>query len=314
MKWSNLLPLLPTWPRPPLAACSRIFFLKFQTPVTLCSGELWSILVVRLAHSADLRSRLRHVSSAPQTILPRLLGLLLLSTRCLLSTCYSLPLSRRRIHFFMRWTRTHSLPAKASTFLPARVSLAKPRTDKRRSTRDSETQEICLGLTACVSLELHEMQPKLCWCLGQLLWCCDVVRAERCRWHLPPPAAAEDLCESSLILQYLFICSSHDHEWLSPRPSGHHVVWVASQDGFHWTSGADSICPERARSAGSRIALAPLQFRKMGCQNERKKLAQIRYQVTCYGIKLESGDLPRFFMIDEIDHARLEKKKVGRRQ
>ena len=42
--------------------------------------------------------------------------------------------------------------------------------------------------------------------------------------------------------------------------------------------------------------------------NERKKLAQIRYQVTCYGIKLESGDLPRFFMIDEIDHARLEKK------
>ena len=73
--------------------------------------------------------------------------------------------------------------------------------------------------------------------------------------------------------------------------------------------GADSICPERARSAGSRTALAPLQFRKMGCQNERKKLAQIRYQVTCYGIKLESGDLPRFFMIDEIDHARLEKKK-----
>ena len=79
-----------------------------------------------------------------------------------------------------------------------------------------------------------------------------------------------------------------------------------------WASpGADSICPERARSAGSRTALAPLQFRKMGCQcqNERKKLAQIRYQVTCCGIKLESGDLPRFFMIDEIDHARLEKKK-----
>ena len=36
------------------------------------------------------------------------------------------------------------------------------------------------------------------------------------------------------------------------------------------TSGADSICPKRARSAGSRTALAPLQFRKMGCQNERK--------------------------------------------
>ena len=42
-----------------------IFFTEVQTPVTLCSGELWSILVVRLAHSADLRSRLRHVSSAP---------------------------------------------------------------------------------------------------------------------------------------------------------------------------------------------------------------------------------------------------------
>ena len=41
------------------------FFTQVQTPVTLCSGELWSILVVRLAHSADLRSRLRHVSSAP---------------------------------------------------------------------------------------------------------------------------------------------------------------------------------------------------------------------------------------------------------
>ena len=41
------------------------FFTQVPTPVTLCSGELWSILVVRLAHSADLRSRLRHVSSAP---------------------------------------------------------------------------------------------------------------------------------------------------------------------------------------------------------------------------------------------------------
>ena len=41
------------------------FFTQVQTPVTLCSGELWSILVVRLAHSGDLRSRLRHVSSAP---------------------------------------------------------------------------------------------------------------------------------------------------------------------------------------------------------------------------------------------------------
>ena len=41
------------------------FFNQVQTPVTLCSGELWSILVVRLAHSANLRSRLHHVSSAP---------------------------------------------------------------------------------------------------------------------------------------------------------------------------------------------------------------------------------------------------------
>ena len=43
------------------------FFTQVQTPVTLCSGELWSILVVRLAHSADLRSRLRQVSSAPSS-------------------------------------------------------------------------------------------------------------------------------------------------------------------------------------------------------------------------------------------------------
>ena len=50
-----------------LAGHFFFFFTQVQTPVTLCSGELWSILVVRLAcaHSADLRSRLRHVSSAP---------------------------------------------------------------------------------------------------------------------------------------------------------------------------------------------------------------------------------------------------------
>ena len=41
------------------------FFTQVQTPVPLCSGEWWSLLVVRLAHSADLRSCLRHVSSAP---------------------------------------------------------------------------------------------------------------------------------------------------------------------------------------------------------------------------------------------------------
>ena len=48
----------------------------------------------------------------------------------------------------------------------------------------------------------------------------------------------------------------------------------------------------------------------MRCQNERKKLARIIYQATCYGIKLESGDLPRFFMIDEMDH--VSKIKVVR--
>ena len=44
------------------------FFTQVQTPATLFSGEvceLWSIVVVRLAHSADLRSRLHDVSSAP---------------------------------------------------------------------------------------------------------------------------------------------------------------------------------------------------------------------------------------------------------
>ena len=40
-----------------------IFFTRVQTPVTL-NGELWSILVVRLAHSANLRSRFGHVSAA----------------------------------------------------------------------------------------------------------------------------------------------------------------------------------------------------------------------------------------------------------
>ena len=52
-----------------VGSCARpgkiFFFTQVQTPVTLCSGEWWSILVVRLANSADLRSRLRHVSSAP---------------------------------------------------------------------------------------------------------------------------------------------------------------------------------------------------------------------------------------------------------
>ena len=45
----------------------EIFFNQIQTPVTRCSSELWSmesILVVRLAHSADPRSQMRHVSSA----------------------------------------------------------------------------------------------------------------------------------------------------------------------------------------------------------------------------------------------------------
>ena len=89
----------------------------------------------------------------------------------------------------------------------------------------------------------------------------------------------------------------------SPASSERFFLEVTSSS----NPGADSICPERARSAGSRTALAPLQFRKMRCQNERKKLARIRYQATCHGIKLESGDLQRFFMIDEIDH--VSKKK-----
>ena len=55
---------------PPIKNCylhSGICFLKFQIPVTNCSGELWSILVSRLvlAHSANLRSRLLHKSSVP---------------------------------------------------------------------------------------------------------------------------------------------------------------------------------------------------------------------------------------------------------
>ena len=39
-----------------------IFSLKFQTPVTLCSGEVWSILVVRLAHPRLCRPE---VSASP---------------------------------------------------------------------------------------------------------------------------------------------------------------------------------------------------------------------------------------------------------
>ena len=45
-----------------------LFFTQVQTPVTLCGGRWWSILVVRLAHSADLRSQLRHVSSAGRPV------------------------------------------------------------------------------------------------------------------------------------------------------------------------------------------------------------------------------------------------------
>ena len=85
------------------------------------------------------------------------------------------------------------------------------------------------------------------------------------------------------------------------------IQHVQIEAGFNSNPGGGFDLPERARSAGSRTALAPLQFRKMRCQNERKKLARIRYQATCHGIKLESGDLQRFFMIDEIDH--VSKKK-----
>ena len=41
--------------------------------------------------------------------------------------------------------------------------------------------------------------------------------------------------------------------------------------------------------------------------NEKSWLGSDNYQATCHGIKLESGDLQRFFMIDEIDH--VSKKK-----
>ena len=37
---------------------ATFFFTQVQTPVTLWGGELWSILVVRIAHSAYLRSAL----------------------------------------------------------------------------------------------------------------------------------------------------------------------------------------------------------------------------------------------------------------
>ena len=45
-------------------------------------------------------------------------------------------------------------------------------------------------------------------------------------------------------------------------------------------------------------------------ERERKKLAQVRYQADCSGIKLESRDLSRSFMFVEIDHRLtvLEKK------
>ena len=48
-------------------------FLNFYScsGLTLCNGELWSILVVRLAHSADLRSWLRHVSGEPSVAYSR---------------------------------------------------------------------------------------------------------------------------------------------------------------------------------------------------------------------------------------------------
>ena len=59
---SNTVQITVQWP---VLFFIHFFFTQVQTPVTLSSGELWSILVVRLAHSADLKSRLRHVSGAP---------------------------------------------------------------------------------------------------------------------------------------------------------------------------------------------------------------------------------------------------------
>ena len=58
-------------------------------------------------------------------------------------------------------------------------------------------------------------------------------------------------------------------------------------------------------SAGSRTTLTPLQFfsrNALRIESEKSWLGSDNKQ-PCFGIKLESGDLPwRFFMIDEIDH------------
>ena len=111
------------------------FFNQVQAPVTLFSGDLWSILVVGLAHSAELRSRLRHVSSAPSVACNMGCSLVITypgtnhARRCLTSAIWrepvtvSPPLGRRqviaRVHkntctlffffffffFFERWER-----------------------------------------------------------------------------------------------------------------------------------------------------------------------------------------------------------------
>ena len=71
------------------------FCTQVQTPGTLCSGEWWRILVVRLAHSADLRSRLRHVSSAPSFAY---------STRCSrVVTCQGTSPARRCLTSVIWW-------------------------------------------------------------------------------------------------------------------------------------------------------------------------------------------------------------------
>ena len=63
---------------------------------------------------------------------------------------------------------------------------------------------------------------------------------------------------------------------------------------------------QRARSAGSRTALAPLQFRIMRCQNEWKKLARIRY--LSHLLRYQAWIWWFTFLHDQWDRSRLQKK------
>ena len=84
---------------------SCFLFFQVETPVTLFSGYLWSILVVRLAHSADLRSRLCHVhvSSTPSVVYSTGCSRLVThpgtnpARRCLTSVIWREPICHRRL-------------------------------------------------------------------------------------------------------------------------------------------------------------------------------------------------------------------------